>query len=252
MPYPDTLWLLDFHPLEIARQMTLIDHKLFVAIPPNELLNKHSLKSESCPFLTKLAERFNRVTSWICTEITVEANIKQRRKIISHFIIIGVKLLAMRNYAGLMSVVIGLSQYSVSRMQLTWKSVPQPLMDKWHKLESLCSPISNFKNLREIHSNSTLPSVKAPTIFLKDIAFIEENKQFLEFENKDGTVHKLWNINKIQQIGKIMAMLSDAQRINYEFQPVPILQKYLENVPFRDAATCDTFSHRNEPRSAVL
>jgi len=158
----------------------------------------------------------------------------------------------MRNYAGLMSVVIGLSQYSVSRMQLTWKSVPPALMDKWYKLESLCSPISNFKNLREIHSNSPLPSVKAPTIFLKDIAFIEENKQFLEFENKDGTVHKLWNVNKIQQIGKLIAMLSDAQRINYDFQPVLILQKYLENVPLRDAATCDTFSHRNEPRSAML
>jgi len=206
------------------------------------------MKEETCPGLTKLSERFNSVTAWIGTEIVMEPNIKQRRKLICHFIVVGVKLLALKNFAGLMALFIGLTQCSVSRMQFTWKGIPQNLLEKWSKLEALCSPIGNFKNLREIHDNCPLPSVKAPTLFIKDLTFIEENSQYLEIDSPDGNGKKnLWNMNKIQQIGKLLVMISSTQRVQYDLQPVPVLQKFLETVHVEDIKVRDKMSRQNEP-----
>eukprot|EP01125_Pyxidicula_operculata_P022034 TRINITY_DN883_c3_g2_i4.p1 TRINITY_DN883_c3_g2~~TRINITY_DN883_c3_g2_i4.p1 ORF type:complete len:733 (+),score=160.94 TRINITY_DN883_c3_g2_i4:116-2314(+) len=85
-----TYSVLDFHPTDLAEQITLIDHQMFSKITPDELLNKNFTKEELCPNLTKISERFNQMTSWIGSEITLTPNIKLRRKIIGHFIIIGV------------------------------------------------------------------------------------------------------------------------------------------------------------------
>jgi len=253
--------ILNFHPTEIARQLTLIDHRLFTEILPSELLNRNFMTEETSPSLKKLSERFNQVTCWIGTEIVMEPNIKQRRKLISHFIVVGVKLLALRNFAGLMAVFIGLTQCPVSRMQLTWKGINQNLLEKWNKLEILCSPIGNFKNLREIHNNGPLPSVKAPTLFIKDLTFIEENAQYISVPVPITTTttpsshrlshdfKKLWNFNKIQQIGKLMMMIASCQRVQYDLQPVPALLGFLENVYVVSMQERDRLSRQNEPNT---
>jgi len=204
------------------------------------------MKEETCPGLTKLSERFNKVTGWIGTEIVMEPTVKQRRKLICHFIVVGVKLLALRNFAGLMAVFIGLTQCPVSRMQTTWKGIPQNLLDKWSKLEALCSPIGNFKNLRQIHDNCPLPSVKAPTLFIKDLTFIEENSQYIEIDSPEGK-KQLWNMNKIQQIGKLLVMIASCQQTHYDLQPVPTLQNFLGSVHVEDMKVRDKLSRQNEP-----
>jgi len=246
-----SLSILDYHPLEVARQMTLIDHHLFVNIPPTELLHKSFEKPETSPNIHKIFDRFNKVTAWIATEITMEANLKQRVKLVSHFILIAVKLLSLRNFSGLMSIFIGLTQFCVSRMQLTWKSLPQHLIDKWNRIEVLCSPGMNFKNLRQCHETSTLPAVKSPSLFLKDIVSIEENQKFLTFDSKDGHKLNLWNIYKLQQLSKLLISISDAQRKAYEINSVFTLQNFLETVHYRDIPTCEDFSLKNEPSSSL-
>jgi len=245
-----SLSIIDFHPLEVARQMTLIDHRLFANIPNTELINKAFEKQDNSPNLQKIFMRFNQVTAWIATEITMEANLKQRSKLVSHFILIAVKLLSLRNYSGLMSVFIGLTQFCVSRMQQTWKAISQNLMEKWNKLEVLCSPGMNFKNLRQCHESSQLPSVKSPSLFLKDIVSIEENQKLLTFET-NGEKVSLWNIYKFQQLSKVIMSISDAQRTPYELNTVFSLQNFLESVTYRDNTTCEDFSMKNEPSSSM-
>uniref|UniRef100_A0A6B2KZZ7 Ras-GEF domain-containing protein n=1 Tax=Arcella intermedia TaxID=1963864 RepID=A0A6B2KZZ7_9EUKA len=250
---PSDYSVLDFNPVELARQMTLIDYKLLVRIPTSEFLNKNFMKEELCPNLTKFSERFNRVTAWICTEITMEANLKRRKKLLSHFIIIGIKLLSIRNYAGLMSVFIGLTQYPVSRMQLTWKSLPPPLIEKWEKLETICSPLNNFRHLRGLQNESIPPSIISPIIVIKDLSALEETIPIqLEFEGKDGSKYHLWNFGKLQSIGKLISIINACQKTMYQFHSSTLMQKFLENVPFEDMETCANFSSQNEPSSKAL
>jgi hypothetical protein len=80
-----------------------------------------------------------------------------------------------------MAVFAGLTQYTVARMKQSWsvrfllippalsfahmflQEISQELEESWEKLESLCSPIGNFKNLRDIHDKARAPCVKSPS-----------------------------------------------------------------------------------------
>eukprot|EP01126_Amoeba_proteus_P059921 TRINITY_DN7879_c0_g1_i1.p1 TRINITY_DN7879_c0_g1~~TRINITY_DN7879_c0_g1_i1.p1 ORF type:complete len:310 (+),score=79.49 TRINITY_DN7879_c0_g1_i1:114-932(+) len=73
-----------------------------------------------------------------------------------------------------MAVFLGLTQYTVARMQSTWGGIPPVDREKWSKLESLCSPMLNFKNLRVLHDKFEFPAVKAASLFTKDLTFMED------------------------------------------------------------------------------
>eukprot|EP01124_Arcella_intermedia_P034493 TRINITY_DN8562_c0_g1_i1.p1 TRINITY_DN8562_c0_g1~~TRINITY_DN8562_c0_g1_i1.p1 ORF type:complete len:652 (+),score=164.47 TRINITY_DN8562_c0_g1_i1:30-1958(+) len=236
--------ILVFNPTEIARQLTLIDHQLFRDIPPIELLHKHFTKEDQSPALQKLANRFNQITGWVGTTIVMEPEMKRRRKLICHFIAIAAELLQLNNFAGLMAMFVGLTQCCVSRMNLTWKSIPSNFMDKWVKLETLCSPLGNFRNLRNLHDNSPPPSVKAPTLFLKDLTFIEEIETYLPLQGGLPCTHL--NFNKLQQIGRLLTSIALAQRTSYPLTPVPLMQDYLLHLPFLSPDLRDDLSKLNE------
>eukprot|EP01087_Luapelamoeba_hula_P019616 TRINITY_DN6518_c0_g1_i2.p1 TRINITY_DN6518_c0_g1~~TRINITY_DN6518_c0_g1_i2.p1 ORF type:complete len:720 (-),score=106.27 TRINITY_DN6518_c0_g1_i2:1031-3190(-) len=59
----DRLTFLDMHPMEIARQMTLIDHGVFVNITPMELFKTAWAKGDKAkaPHVLEMTERFNKV-----------------------------------------------------------------------------------------------------------------------------------------------------------------------------------------------
>uniref|UniRef100_A0A6B2L436 Ras-GEF domain-containing protein n=1 Tax=Arcella intermedia TaxID=1963864 RepID=A0A6B2L436_9EUKA len=250
-PTNPALIFLSYDPTDIAQQLTLIDHRLFALIPSLELLRKNFTDPSTCPNLTKMSERFNQVTGWIGTLITGTPVLKMRRKILCHFIAIGVKLLVLRNFAGLMAVFLGLTQGPVSRMTQTWKSIPEEIEGKWQKLESLCSPGRNFKNLRAIHENCSTPSVKAPTLFVKDLTFIEDgNENFITEEIEINSVKKavkFWNLVKIQQLGRVIESVHSSQITPYNIPCHPALLEYLSNVAYVDRNTLETYSRTNEP-----
>ena len=59
------LTFIDMHPLEVARQMTLIDHSIFSLIEPGELYKTAWAKGDKtkAPNVIELTERFNKVKS---------------------------------------------------------------------------------------------------------------------------------------------------------------------------------------------
>lgn len=72
--------LFTVEPLEIARQLTIIDFHLFVKIPVQEFVGK------SMPCVSNLIQRFNHVTQWVISEILFCKNVKERSKVIKQFI----------------------------------------------------------------------------------------------------------------------------------------------------------------------
>lgn len=86
----ESVSLLDFDPIELARQLTLIDHRLLSLVPLIELQNGNYLKEEESPFLQACTKRFNTVVAWIGTLVTTNPAVKERRRIISFFIVVSV------------------------------------------------------------------------------------------------------------------------------------------------------------------
>ena len=81
--------LLELNPLDVAKQLTLIESFLFKKITPKELShqswNKPDAKIQS-PYLIKLIERFNDLSYWIATEIVTASNLKMRVTMLKRFV----------------------------------------------------------------------------------------------------------------------------------------------------------------------
>ena len=55
----------------MARQMTLIDFRLFSKVPLTEFTRKRFTKEETSPHLTAISEHFNRITRWIGSSCSI-------------------------------------------------------------------------------------------------------------------------------------------------------------------------------------
>jgi hypothetical protein len=77
---------LDFHPLEIARQLSMIEYDMLKAVPLTEYRNKRFATPEKSPNLAIVVDRFNKVCSWVAEEILSTANIKKRIVVLGRFI----------------------------------------------------------------------------------------------------------------------------------------------------------------------
>ncbi len=70
-------------------QLTLIEQDMFSRVVPSELLfgasgkaNKH----EVAPHVMRLVEWFNRIVSWVASQIVLTAGLKERRLVLKRFI----------------------------------------------------------------------------------------------------------------------------------------------------------------------
>uniref|UniRef100_A0A6B2L791 Ras-GEF domain-containing protein n=1 Tax=Arcella intermedia TaxID=1963864 RepID=A0A6B2L791_9EUKA len=220
---------LDFNVDELARQMTLLDHSYFAAIPFEEIFTRKYDSEQITPKIAVMKKHFNAVTYWISTEVATTPNIKKRVKTLTHCINLADKLKKYHNWNGFLAVVTGLVQYPVTRMRQTWKGLHPNVIKKWEYLEKLASPLDNFKNLRESYLSSPPPLVLPISILLKDLTFVEDgNKDW--FNESSGIL----NFYKVELLGRVLGRMNESQHIHFPLSQVSIIQEYLKNLFYVD------------------
>ena len=120
---PSEILMEDLNPLEFARQMALVDHHLFRAIQPGELLHMNWTKSNkelTSPNILRMIKQFNSVGQWVITQLLSAHKANQKVKELSCLIEIAFESLRLQNYNGAMAMVSGLKSSTVSKMKETW------------------------------------------------------------------------------------------------------------------------------------
>lgn len=83
---------LSISPDDLARQLALVEHKLFVRIRARELTKQawtKNARNTLSPNVVALTAWFNHVSRWISTEILLEKTPAGRAKVIEHFVRVG-------------------------------------------------------------------------------------------------------------------------------------------------------------------
>eukprot|EP01116_Phalansterium_solitarium_P009998 TRINITY_DN2436_c0_g1_i1.p4 TRINITY_DN2436_c0_g1~~TRINITY_DN2436_c0_g1_i1.p4 ORF type:complete len:281 (+),score=120.70 TRINITY_DN2436_c0_g1_i1:1744-2586(+) len=111
--------VLDHSANDIARQMTLLDHRLFRALDVQECLGKAFLTPERSPTFTRLTEQFNKWSSWVATEILSRDKASQRASVVEHFVKVADGCREFKNFNGVFAIVAGLNLHPVSRLKYT-------------------------------------------------------------------------------------------------------------------------------------
>eukprot|EP01117_Protostelium_nocturnum_P010367 TRINITY_DN372_c0_g2_i1.p1 TRINITY_DN372_c0_g2~~TRINITY_DN372_c0_g2_i1.p1 ORF type:complete len:524 (+),score=206.53 TRINITY_DN372_c0_g2_i1:219-1790(+) len=241
--------LLDIHPQEIARQMTLIEYKLFEQIQPKECLDQSWNKdgNRRAPNIVALINRFNLTSRWITCEIVSEVDNSRRAQLITHFIAISNECRKLQNFNSMMGILSGLMGGPVSRLKNTWSNVPPEIVKMFEEeYSNLFS--KNFKLMRDAVKQSNPPCLPYFGTYLADLTFIEDG-------NSNTIANgKLINFEKRLMISKVISELRIYQQRRFALCEVPSIRDFIEdslqgkNVKFLTEDECHQQSLAREPR----
>lgn len=218
----NNLNLLYISPLELARQWTLLDHRLISKLRIDDIILNVKNPKRSV-VLTEIADRFNHCTSWVAAQILNVKNTKKRASVIVHLIELCDQLLELKNFQGFLSVIMGINQGPIMRLHSTWKKIPSKSLKLLKHLETIASPINNFGELRRLSEKSSPPLVPAPSIFLKDVLV------FLDINGYKFMEKQIIHSDLIILCQKILSPLIISQITPYEFFSIPLIQTFLES-----------------------
>lgn len=227
-----TMTILDIHPEEIARQLTIMDSSLFKKIKLKEFLNLGWTKEDKkirSPGILTMINSFNHISNWVSTEIIRFKDMKQRALAIIRFIVAAQKCYELNNFNGIMEIVASLQNSAIHRLYNTWEMIPLKIMEIYQNLSLLMNGNAgegNFKDYRDTLKNAVPPVVPYLGLYLTDLTFLNDgNPDFLD-ENK-----KMINFSKLTKIAGVLRNISIYQQDSYCLETVEVIQEYIKTYP---------------------
>lgn len=222
-PKTATFSFLDLHPLEVARQLSLIEFKIFEKISPQEFSHQAWSKKnakEVAPNIMALIERCNEVSYWVATEIVLTPNMKQRVSVLSRFIDIAQICYEFRNWNTLMEIMVGLNLGCVTRLKKTWEALPKHAISTFEQLSRVTGHSQNYLHYREALAAKELPFAPNLAVHLRDLTFIEDG-------NEDTVEGGLINFAKMHMLGAVFEEIHRLQSTHFHFKEIKAINKYL-------------------------
>uniref|UniRef100_A0A669C2Y2 Ras protein specific guanine nucleotide releasing factor 1 n=1 Tax=Oreochromis niloticus TaxID=8128 RepID=A0A669C2Y2_ORENI len=203
--------------LEIAEQLTLLDHLVFKAIPYEEFFGQGWMKNdknERTPYIMTTTKHFNDISNKIATEILQWDDVNMRVAVIEKWVAVADICRCLHNYNAVLEITSSLNRSSIFRLKKTWLKVSKQTKTVIDKLQKLVSSEGRFKNLREALKNCDPPCVPYLGMYLTDLAFIEEG-------TPNYTEDNLVNFSKMRMISHIIREIRQFQQTAYkiDYQP---------------------------------
>mmetsp|Transcript_10224 Transcript_10224/g.41632 ORF Transcript_10224/g.41632 Transcript_10224/m.41632 type:complete len:550 (-) Transcript_10224:48-1697(-) len=224
-------------PLEVARQLTLLDHRLYRAIRPEELLlqnwTKEGTKEIFSSNVLASIRHFCNIGKWVVTEIVSTPDLDKRVASLARFIKTVNECLKLHNFNGAMAIISGLQNHSVYRLTKTWESLPSATWAVWEAVTERLKCDNNYSNLRRILKATSPPCVPYLGMYLSELTFISNESSWTESR-------RLVNVVKLRFITNIILAVQTFQNTRYELESVDMIQRYLQT--FYEATEDDLYA----------
>ncbi|KAJ3046093.1 hypothetical protein HDV00_003843 [Rhizophlyctis rosea] len=216
---------LDVDPLEIARQLTIMESRVFLRISPGELVGQEWTKKDSriSGNVRAMMGLSTRITGWVACMIVSEVDVRRRYNLLKHFIKIGDKLLALHNYNTLMAIMSALNSSTISRLKRTWELISGKQKVLLETLRNATDHSRNYADYRAKLRRVQSPCLPFLGLYLTDLTFTEDGNP--PFRNNN----RLINFDKYVKICRIIQEVQRFQ-IPYNLAEVHDLQDWLSNM----------------------
>ncbi|TBU31873.1 ras GEF [Dichomitus squalens] len=221
----------DFDPLELARQMTVMECFLYCAIQPEEVLETGaSAKKEGAApnaGVKAVTSLSTAITGWVAESILNEPDTKKRTALVKFFIKLGDRCVSLRNYSTPRSILAALDSSTIARLHQTWMGLSQKSKLQLEALRKLADHARNYHEYRSRLRNTAPPAVPFLGLYLTDITFCREGNPSHRTSPK-APEKKLLNFNKYHKLARIV---QDMQRfqVPYNLKEIPEVQVYLRD-----------------------
>ncbi|KAL6879595.1 guanine nucleotide exchange factor [Trichoderma longibrachiatum] len=227
--------ILDFDPLELARQLTIMQMNIFCSILPEELLASQWMKNGGvdAPNVKAMSSLSTDLSNMVAETILQHTELKKRAAVIKQWIKIAQQFLELHNYDGLMAIICTLNSSTITRLRKTWDAISQRRKDALRSLQEIVEPSQNNKVLRTKLHDHVPPCLPFLGMYLTDLTFVDignpSTKQVLlgsESEEDGAGGLTVVNFDKHTRTAKIIGELQRFQ-IPYRLTELPDMQQWL-------------------------
>ncbi|KAL2123342.1 hypothetical protein VTJ04DRAFT_3797 [Mycothermus thermophilus] len=221
------LKFLDIDVVEFARQLTIIESRLYAKIKSTECLNKTWQKKvaegepEPAPNVKALILHSNQMTNWVAEMILSQTDVRKRVVVIRHFVAVADKCRMLNNFSTLTSIISALGTAPIARLKRTWDQVPQRTSSTLEVMRKLMASTKNFGEYREALHAANPPCIPFFGVYLTDLTFIEDGIPSVIKKTN------LINFAKRAKTAEVIRDIQQYQNVAYSLQPVPELQDYI-------------------------
>ncbi|KNC73671.1 hypothetical protein SARC_13770, partial [Sphaeroforma arctica JP610] len=141
----------DIDPLEVARQLTMVEWDIFRKIKPKETMSLSwniKEKQHLSRNILNMINRANEMAIWVATLILQCTSTKKRVNTIKYLVTLAEKCLELNNFNSVFTIVASLSSSSITRLKKTWAEVPDIILGALDALKQLVSDANNYKVYR--------------------------------------------------------------------------------------------------------
>lgn len=240
--------ILDFDPLELARQFTIKESQIFCSILPEELLATEWMKKSGSMAVNvrQMSRLSTDLTNLVADCVLQLDDPKKRAVVIKQWVKIANQLLDLANYDSLMAIICALDSSTILRLKRTWELVSAKTKARLEHLKSVVDISRNYTVLRQRLQNQVPPCLPFVGTYLTDLTFVDVGNQTTRQLAGEGDEagRAVINFDKHMKTAKIISELQRFQ-IPYRFTEIPELQAWMQDqlVRVRTSDECNMSNH---------
>lgn len=233
--------IMDFDPLEFARQITTRQMSIFCSIMPEELLGSQWMKKGGLdsPNVKAMTALSTDLSNLVADTILQYPEVKKRAGVIKQWIKIAHQCYELHNYDALMAIICSLNSSTITRLRRTWDVVSPKRREMLKVLQAIVEPAQNNKVLRGRLHDHVPPCLPFLGMYLTDLTFVDiGNPATKQLPGQDGGEPNgdgsscsgltVVNFDKHTRTAKIIGELQRFQ-IPYRLTEVPDIQDWITN-----------------------
>lgn len=227
----------ELEPLEVARQLTLMEAKLYSEVPAQELIELGKAGAKAT-YVRAISSFSTAVTGWVSESILGETDQKKRASLLKYFIKVADRCIGLHNYSTMRSILAALDSSTISRLTKTWSHLSAKYKTQLDAMRRLTDHAKNYGVYRETLRATAPPAVPFMGLYLTDLTFCREGNPNSRPSPLDEN-RRLINFIKYYRLARIVQDVQRFQTMPYNLQPVPEIQRYLSNVIEKSKNTGD-------------
>eukprot|EP01108_Squamamoeba_japonica_P002366 TRINITY_DN2115_c0_g1_i1.p1 TRINITY_DN2115_c0_g1~~TRINITY_DN2115_c0_g1_i1.p1 ORF type:complete len:292 (-),score=83.89 TRINITY_DN2115_c0_g1_i1:24-899(-) len=211
----------DLHPVELARQITLLEHEAFLETSTDEWVTANWNGS-----IGRVIARFNDMSRWVSTEIVTADTAHYRALLIQRFVLLASTLLSLNNFNGVMEVLTGLQAASVARLGASWACVSGEAAKAYRALsEQMSLDSKNAAKFRQRMEQAAAPCVPYIGFYVQELALLEESSPTYY---EDGRINFPKQYGKIGLIDTLATYQGEGRAAPYNLVKVEFVQEFVK------------------------